>query len=114
LVFVNFHLKVSIVKSSKGKDQLLLDGYRYRRADKSESTWRCDKSKCAGRITSDGALYKKLTDHNHVPNPEEMIAAEFKSRIIERAMTSNDPPRRIINEAGVKAGTMPFKYCQFL
>ncbi|CAF5010272.1 unnamed protein product, partial [Rotaria sp. Silwood1] len=32
---------MSIVKSSKNKDQLLLSGYRYRRANKSQIIWRC-------------------------------------------------------------------------
>jgi hypothetical protein len=32
---------MSIIKSSKNKDQLLLDAYRYRRANKSQVLWRC-------------------------------------------------------------------------
>ena len=41
----------------------------------------------------------KLMDHTHAPNADEVIAAQFKSKIIERATTSHDPPRRIIHEA---------------
>jgi FLYWCH zinc finger domain len=89
---------MSIVKSSKGKDQLLLDGFRYRHANKSQTTWRCVKNNCAGRITFDDTQYIKLTDHIHAPNPDDIIAAEFKSKMIERAITSHDPPRRIIHE----------------
>ncbi|CAF4623355.1 unnamed protein product [Didymodactylos carnosus] len=90
---------MSVVKSSKDKDQLLLDGFRYRRANNSQVTWRCVRNNCAGRVTFDGTQYIKLTDQNHAPNPDEIIAAEFKSKISERAITFDDPPRRIINEA---------------
>ncbi|CAF4653473.1 unnamed protein product, partial [Didymodactylos carnosus] len=75
------------------------DGFRYRRANKSQVTWRCVKNNCSGRVTFDGTQYIKLTDHSHALNPDEIIAAEFKSKISERAITLHDPPRRIINEA---------------
>ncbi|CAF1196363.1 unnamed protein product [Didymodactylos carnosus] len=41
------------------KDQLLLDGFRYRRANKSQVTWRCVKNNCSGRVTFDGTQYIK-------------------------------------------------------
>ncbi|CAF1240954.1 unnamed protein product [Didymodactylos carnosus] len=59
---------------------------------------RCVKSNCSGRVTFDGTQYIKLTDHSHVSNPDEIIDAEFKSKISERAITSHDPPRRIIKD----------------
>ncbi|CAF4491985.1 unnamed protein product, partial [Rotaria sp. Silwood2] len=85
--------------SSKNKDQLLLDGFRYRRANKSKTIWRYCKNSCAGRVCFNGATYDKVTDHNHASNPEEIISMEFKSNIIKSATTSHDPPRRIIHEA---------------
>ena len=48
---------MSVLRSSKDKDQLLLDGFRYRRANKSQSTWRCCKNNCAGRVRFDGFQY---------------------------------------------------------
>ncbi|CAF2997181.1 unnamed protein product [Rotaria sp. Silwood2] len=90
---------MSIVQSCKGKDQLLLDGYRYRHTNKSLINWRCVKHNCNGSAMFDGAQYVKLNDHIHPPNPDEVIAAEFKSKIQQRATTSYDPPRRIIHEA---------------
>ncbi|CAF0913032.1 unnamed protein product [Didymodactylos carnosus] len=84
-------IKMSIVKSSKNKDQLLLDGFRYRHANKSQVKWGCVKN-----VVSQ---YIKLTDHSDAPNPDEIIAAEFNSKISERAITSYDPPGRVINEA---------------
>jgi len=90
---------MSIIQSSKGKDQLLVDGFRYRRANKSQTTWRCVRGKCAGRLTFDNMEYNLLTDHNHVPNPDELISIEFKAKVNKRAETSTDAPRKIIHEA---------------
>jgi len=90
---------MSIIQSSKGKDQLLLDGFRYRRANKSQTTWRCVRGGCAGRVTFDSMEYTILTDHNHVPNPDELISIEFKAKVNKRAETSTDAPRKIIHEA---------------
>ena len=94
-----FFSSMSMIKSSKGKDQLLLDGYRYRRANKSQTTWRCVRNNCAGRVASENSEYVKLTDHNHVPNPDELLSIEFKAKINERAVASTNAPRKIIHEA---------------
>lgn len=90
---------MSIVKSSRNKDQLLLDGYVYRRAKASETTWRCGRNNCAGRVCFNGTRYLTVTELNHAPNPEQTIANAFKSTITASAASSHDPPRRIINEA---------------
>ncbi|CAF3138310.1 unnamed protein product [Rotaria socialis] len=89
---------MSIVKSSKGYDKLLLEGYSYRRANKSQRIWRCSRNDCAGRVTFDGDQYNRITEDVHAPNPEATISAEFKSKITTSATTSHDPPRRIIYE----------------
>ena len=34
------------------------------------------------QVNFDGTQYIKITDHNHAPNPDEIIAMEFKSKII--------------------------------
>ena len=46
-----------------------------------------------------GTQYVKLNDHMYPPNPDEIIATEFKSKIQQYATTSHDTPRRIIHEA---------------
>ncbi|CAF1234995.1 unnamed protein product [Rotaria sp. Silwood1] len=89
---------MSIVKSSKGHDKLLLEGYSYRRANKSQRIWRCSRNDCAGRVAFDGDQYNKITEHVHAPNPEATISAEFKSKTTTSATTSHDPPRRITYE----------------
>ncbi|CAF3692514.1 unnamed protein product [Rotaria socialis] len=60
---------MSIVKSSKNKDQVLLDGFRYRRDRKSQTIWRCCRNDCGGRASFDGAIYiKRNNDETAVPN----------------------------------------------
>lgn len=43
--------------------------------------------------------HTKITEHNHVPNPDKTISMEFMSKITSSAATCHDPPRRIIHEA---------------
>ena len=90
---------MSIVESSKGKDQLLFEGFRYRRANKSQVTWRYVLNRCAGRLNFNSNTYVILTDHSHAPNPDALISIELKSKVSENAVISNDAPRKIIHEA---------------
>ena len=89
---------MSVVQSSKGKPQLLHQGFRYRQANKSQVTWRCVRNNCAGRVTFDNTECINLTDHNHAPNPDEITSAKFKSKVNERAAVSSEAPRKIIHE----------------
>ena len=84
---------MSVVKSSKNKDQLLLNGYRYHRVNKSQVIWRCCKNNCAGRVRFNIIEYVKVTDHVHAPNPEEIISMEFRSIINTGATTSHGSPQ---------------------
>jgi formate dehydrogenase maturation protein FdhE len=65
---------MSIIQSSRGKDQLLADGFRYRRANNSQVTWRCVRNNCAARMTSRDIEYIHLIDHNHAPNSDELLS----------------------------------------
>ena len=100
-----FFLSSVIIKQCRlqnpqnNKDQLLLDGYRYRCANKSQVIWRYCKNNCADRVRFDGVEYVKVMDDVHSPNPEEFISMKFKSIMNTGATTSHDSPRRIIHEA---------------
>ena len=60
---------MSIILSSKGKDQLLY-GYRYRR---DRFTWRCIKDNCKGRARHNGTTYEMYQSYPcQAPNPEEI------------------------------------------
>ena len=49
--FIYFFSSMSIIQSSRGKYQLLFDGFQYRKANNSQVTWRCVRNICAGRLT---------------------------------------------------------------
>jgi hypothetical protein len=51
---------MSLTKYIKDKDQLLLDGFRYRR---DRLVWRCIKNKCKGRARYNGTMYTIYQDH---------------------------------------------------
>ncbi|XP_068245282.1 uncharacterized protein [Palaemon carinicauda] len=89
------------LRSTKGKVNLLHQGYVYRldRVLKSgRESWRCVIGTCKGRIYVCGDECTCASDHNHVPDPAKSAASLSIMRLRERAATSNDPPRRIIQE----------------
>jgi hypothetical protein len=91
---------MSIVQSMKGKDQLLLEGFRYRR---DRLVWRCVKDNCKGRARHDGLNY--IMYRNHIcqaPDPNEIEKAVFIDEIRKKAEQCHDPPRLIIQEARMK------------
>ena len=69
---------MSIIKSSKRYEKLLLEGYSYRCANKSQRIWRCSRHDCYGSITFNSDQHTQITEHVHAPNPEEIISAELK------------------------------------
>lgn len=91
---------MSIIQSTKGKDQLLLEGFRYRR---DRAVWRCVKVKCRGRAREEGFNYKMYQAHCcQAPNPDEVEKAVFNHEIRKKAENSHDPPRLIIQDARMK------------
>ena len=60
------------------KQRPALDGYRYRRANKSKVILRYCKNNYAGRVRFDRVECVKVRDHAHAPNSEEIISVEFK------------------------------------
>ncbi|CAF1153140.1 unnamed protein product [Rotaria sordida] len=76
---------MSLIKSVKGKDQLLLDGYRYRRA------------------RYDDGIYTTYQDHIcRAPDPDEIEKALYNYEIKKNAQQCHDPPRLIIQNARLK------------
>ncbi|CAF2150458.1 unnamed protein product [Rotaria magnacalcarata] len=91
---------MSIIKSGKGSDQLLLDGFRYRR---DRLVWRCVKHDCKGRVRYDDNTYKMYRDHIcQALNTDEIEKAVFNYEVRKKAEQSHDPPRIIIQEARLK------------
>ncbi|CAF1264599.1 unnamed protein product [Adineta steineri] len=91
---------MSIIKSSKNCDQLLFDGYRYRR---DKLAWRCVTNGCKGRASYDKGIY--TTYQNHIcraPDPDEIEKVLYNYEIKKNAQQSHDPPRLIIQNARLK------------
>ncbi|CAF1112166.1 unnamed protein product [Rotaria sordida] len=101
---------MSIIQSIRGKDQLILDGYRHRR---DKLVWRCVKDNCKGRARYDGLIYEMYQDHIcQAPNPDEIEKAVFNHEIRKKIEQCHDPPRLIIQGARLKlssdaAATIP-------
>ncbi|CAF0979411.1 unnamed protein product [Didymodactylos carnosus] len=76
---------ITMIKPSRGADQMLLDGYKYR-LDRNK--WRCTISKCPDRLNSVNGVHNISIDHNHAPDPDKITAAIFKSTI--RDITPDD------------------------
>lgn len=88
------------VKSQKGNEMLIFEGYRYRK-DKTNiasKTWRCAKSTCRGRALTKSETHKVTKEHNHGPCVEEREALVIKQNIKDMAKTSDERPRSIIQQ----------------
>jgi hypothetical protein len=91
---------MSIIQSIKGKDQLLFDGFRYRR---DRLVWRCVKDKCKGRARYDGVVHEMYQNHIcQAPDPDQIEKAAFTHEIRTKAEQCHDPPRLIIRDARLK------------
>ena len=89
-----------IIQSSKGKDQLLFQGFRYRR---DRTVWRCVKAKCEDRAREVGSTYSVYQEHScQAPNPEEIEQAVFVHEIRRKAENSHDAPLLLIQDARMK------------
>ena len=86
------------VKTQRGGQKLLFNGYAYR-TDKTgidKKTWRCEKSSCKGRAWSMNDEVTETTAHNHAPDPERLFALKTMSELVDKAGTSNEAPRHLI------------------
>jgi hypothetical protein len=91
---------MSLIKSIKGSDQILLDGFRYHR---DRLVWRCVKNKRKGRALYDEIMFKMYQDHIcQAPDPNEIEKALFNYEIKKKAEQCHDPPKLIIHKARLK------------
>ena len=76
---ITFETKISIILSINSKDQLLLNGYRYRW---NRLTWRCIKDNWKGCSPHNGTTYEMHQSHERqIPDPEEIEKAVYNSTI---------------------------------
>jgi hypothetical protein len=78
------------LQSNRGKDQLIPDGFCYRR---DRLVWRCVNDNCKGRARFDGVNYEMYKDHMcRALNPNEIEKALYTYEIRKKAEKSNDQP----------------------
>ena len=88
--------------SCNGKINKSYRGFAYRldRTLKSGiKSFRCVNRDCKGRIHVEGDVTTVREQHNHVPDPAGMEVKHLQSEVRQRATTSHDTPRLIIQES---------------
>ena len=80
------------------------EGFLYRRDKTKLNTvnWRCAKGGCKGRLTT-SLQYRQQQQppvssgvHMHPPNPAEVAVRRVENTVKTAAVTTRDPPRRIV------------------
>lgn len=97
-----------LVKSKRGKNILIHEGYSYHLNRSRDTTyyWRCsekDKSRCNVFITTvltnnAHSLLSKNHEHAHLPDPEKHIEFKLKDNIKKKASCSMDTPAQIVQK----------------
>ena len=97
---------MEVLKSTKGKDKIAYRGFVYRRDHKSQTriSWRCERKECKGRLATPLLYEEDLDDavergeHSHPPDVAGIELAKVKDGMLAQASTTNDPPRRILED----------------
>lgn len=116
--------KCELLKSNRGKDILIHEGYSYHlnRRRNEKFYWRCtkkDRRRCNVTIstvyTNNSHIVTSMNiKHVHLPDPEQQIALTLKDNIKEKAYNSMDAPSQIVqrcfqNVPSTSAPYMPNK-----
>lgn len=95
-------MPLHFVKSTRGKDHILHDGYRFVMDKKmgDKTTWNCIKRRhnnCVARLHTslDGILHYK-NDHNHVPDAATIRAKQILAELKQSAANTSDTPLSIV------------------
>jgi len=95
-------MPLEFVKSERGRDHLVHDGYRYimHRKGDAKNVWYCVKQreeKCCGRLyTANNEVLQVNDNHNHAPDIAKIHALEIKSKIKVAAQTTSEHPQVIL------------------
>lgn len=113
LVYINSlnmsNSSVRIVKSKRGGDKLVVDGFIYHLQLKRENkySWICDRKnimKCKGRVTTilektEHVITKRPTTHVHDPNAYETEVHKANSLVRSKAAQTKDNPASIVQQS---------------
>jgi FLYWCH zinc finger domain len=104
------------VQSQKDHTNVIHNGYRFRKdrvnADGTIS-WRCVIKVCKGRVQGDSTgTVSTLTDHDHPPDPEGIMATKVVADIRHRAVSTVEKPCQITRQCSsgipvASASTVP-------
>jgi len=87
--------KIEFIQSTKNKKILLCNGYRYvlNQVTKNKKYWRCEENDHCGAYvhTTPQDIYLKhnKVQHNHLPDPDEILISTLISKIRYRVMNEH-------------------------
>lgn len=94
---------MEFIKTQKGREMLVLDGFsfvRERKGVNGKLIWKCSQysdSRCLARChTIDGVLVKNIGHHNHVPDAAKIAARKTVEDIKLRAATTQEAGHQIV------------------
>ena len=94
---------MEIIVSNRGKNKIAYNGFIYRKdkATQKTITWSCEVKSCKGRLSTSLEYENDRTctekgEHSHVPDPVKVGEEKVKEKVRQAAVTTHDPPRRIL------------------
>ena len=90
------------IESQKGKELLLNDGFRYRKARVNadgSASWRCVEANCKGRLKVVEDSATTITEHGHPADFSKNEAAKSVAEMRRRAAEGVEKPRQIIQHS---------------
>ena len=103
------------IESQKGKELLLNDGFRYRKARVNadgSASWRCVEANCKGRLKVVEDSATTITEHGHPADFSKNEAAKSVAEMRRRAAEGVEKPRQIIQHS--TAGISNYQHIQHL
>ena len=95
---------MEIIKSNKGKDKIIYNGYIYRKNTTNITTqsWRCEKKGCRCSASTafpyaPGGNVVERNPHCHPPEPAHAEVLSALSQVAQQAEASDMPPRRLVS-----------------
>lgn len=92
---------IEILKSQRGKDVLIHDGFIYNsdgQTKENTQRWRCRSRACRGALWIEGDSIVKVKVHNHLVNEEEVGKLRILAKISDKATQTREASLDIICE----------------
>jgi len=94
-------MPLEFIKSNKGRDLLLVEGYTFRREKeiKGKKHWKCtdyDRFKCRARCHTEGQDIVTVSNHNHVPDAAKVEVRKTMEKVKAKATTTQESTHQIV------------------